>query len=254
MKKFALISLLLFIFGNLYANDDLKYLIKSYSLQKIHRIFRERHPGTESEVYALVRYHEEHPNGSRDKKFSYLVSLLKGKIVLSPGRQDLLEILRSPLPSNSVITKLSLWKLYEESSHRKILGKEELIDLLKKFPRENDPLSQNAISEIFKIYYEAGMIRECLEFFKSFSDRERSEIFSPMILYRYAKSLYKSGDAEKAESILYSILEDPSVLSSVKKFIQTDLQIWKGNSFYASLTPERAALFLPYLDSSEKNI
>ncbi|WP_061223561.1 lytic transglycosylase domain-containing protein [Leptospira weilii] len=252
MKKFALTSLLLFIFGNLYANDDLKYLIKSYSLQKIHRIFRERHPGTESEAYALVRYHEEHPNGNRDKKFAYLVSLLKGKIVLTPGRQDLLEILHSPLPSNSVITKLSLWKLYEEISHRKILGREELIGLLKKFPRENDPLSQNAISEIFRIYYEAGMIRECLEFVKSFSDREQSEIFSPMILYRYAKSLYKSGDTEKAETIFYSILEDSSVFSSVKKFIQVDLQIWKGNSFYTSLTPERAALLLPHLDSSER--
>ncbi|ALO27252.1 lytic transglycosylase domain-containing protein [Leptospira borgpetersenii] len=252
MKKLALTSLLLFIFGNLYANDDLKYLIKSYSLQKIHRIFRERHPGTESETYALIRYHEEHPNGSRDKKFAYLVSLLKGKIVLSPGRQDLLEILHSPLPSTSAITKLSLWKLYEESAHRKILGRGELIDLLKKFPRENDPLSQNAISEIFRIYYEAGMIQECLEFVKSFSDREKSEIFSPMILYRYAKSLYKSGDTEKAEAIFYSILEDSSVFSSVKKFIQVDLQIWKGNSFYTSLTPERAALFLPHLDSSER--
>ncbi|EMP08666.1 hypothetical protein LEP1GSC124_0163, partial [Leptospira interrogans serovar Pyrogenes str. 200701872] len=41
MKKFALTSLLVFIFGNIYANDDLKYLIKSYSLQKIHRIFQE---------------------------------------------------------------------------------------------------------------------------------------------------------------------------------------------------------------------
>lgn len=84
MKKFALTSLLLFIFGNLYANDDLKYLIKSYSLQKIHRIFQERHPGTESEAYALVRYHEEHPNGNRDKKFAYLVSLLKGKLCSHP--------------------------------------------------------------------------------------------------------------------------------------------------------------------------
>ncbi|TGM95732.1 lytic transglycosylase domain-containing protein [Leptospira yasudae] len=252
MKKFALTSLLLFIFGNLYANDDLKYLIKSYSLQKIQRIFRERHPGTESEVYALVRYHEEHPDGSRDKKFSYLVSLLKGRMVSSPGRQDLLEILNSPLPSISIITRLSLWKLYEEAAHRKILGKEELIGLLKKFPRENDPLSQNAISEIFKIYYEAGMIQECLDFAKGFSDREQAEIFSPMIQYRYAKSLYKSGNTEKAESIFYSILEDPAVLSSVKKFILEDLQVWKGNSFYQSLTPERAALFLPHLDGSEK--
>ncbi|MCG6167399.1 lytic transglycosylase domain-containing protein [Leptospira sanjuanensis] len=252
MKKFALTSLLLFIFGNLYANDDLKYLIKSYSLQKIHRIFRERHPGTESEVYALVRYHEEHPDGSRDKKFSYLVSLLKGRMVSSPGRQDLLEILNSPLPSISIVTRLSLWKLYEEAAHRKILGKEELIGLLKKFPRENDPLSQNAISEIFKIYYEAGMIQECLDFAKGFTDREQAEIFSPMILYRYAKSLYKSGNTEKAESIFYSILEDPAVLSSVKKFILEDLQVWKGNSFYLSLTPERAALFLPHLDASGK--
>lgn len=252
MKKFALTSLLIFIFGNLYANDDLKYLIKSYSLQKIHRIFRERNPGTESEVYALVRYHEEHPDGSRDKKFSYLVSLLKGRMVSSPGRQDLLEILNSPLPSTSVITKLSLWKLYEESSHRKILGKEELIGLLKKFPRENDPLSQNAIAEIFRIYYEAGMIQECLDFAKSFSDREQAELFSPMILYRYAKSLYKSGNTEKAESIFYSILEDPSVLASVKKFILEDLQVWKGHTFYSSLTPERAALFLPHLETSEK--
>ncbi|WP_061249303.1 lytic transglycosylase domain-containing protein [Leptospira alstonii] len=252
MKKFALTSLVLFIFGNLCANDDLKYLIKSYNLQKIHRIFRDRRPGTESEVYALVKYHEEHPDGNKDAKFSHLVSLLKGRIVPSPGRQDLLEILNSPLPSNSVITKLSLWKLYEETSRRKILDKEELVGLLKKFPRENDPLSQNAISEIFKIYYEAGRIRECLEFAKSFSDREQAEIFSPMISYRYAKSLYKSGNTEQAESVFYSILEDPSVLSSVKKFIQEDLKVWKGNSYFVSLTPERAALFLPYLDAHEK--
>ncbi|EKO89125.1 transglycosylase SLT domain protein [Leptospira interrogans serovar Grippotyphosa str. 2006006986] len=252
MKKFALTSLLVFIFGNIYANDDLKYLIKSYSLQKIHRIFQERHPGTESEVYALVRYHEEHPDGHHDKKFYYLVSILKGKLTSHPTRQDLLDILHSPLPSNSVITKLSFWKLYEEASRRKLLNKIELIDFLKKLPRENDPLSQNAISEIFKIYYETGMIRECLDFAKTFSDRERSEIFSPMIWYRYAKSLYKSGNTENAESIFYTVLEDPSVLSSVKKFILEDLQIWKGNSFYSSLTPERAALFLPFLNPSEK--
>ncbi|EMO03344.1 hypothetical protein LEP1GSC116_3461 [Leptospira interrogans serovar Icterohaemorrhagiae str. Verdun HP] len=134
------------------------------------------------------------------------------------------------------------------------MNKIELIDFLKKLPRENDPLSQNAISEIFKIYYETGMIRECLDFAKTFSDRERSEIFSPMIWYRYAKSLYKSGNTENAESIFYTVLEDPSVLSSVKKFILEDLQIWKGNSFYSSLTPERAALFLPFLNPSEKNI
>ncbi|XDD49226.1 transglycosylase SLT domain-containing protein [Leptospira sp. WS92.C1] len=254
MKKFAPISfgLLLFIFGSLFANDDLKYLIKSYSLQKIRRIFKERIPGTESEVYALVRYHEEHPDGSREKKFAYLVSLLKGRIVSTPGRQDLLEILNSPIPSSSVITRLSLWKLYEETSSRKILSREELILLLKKFPRESDPLSQNAISEIFRTYYEAGMVQECLDFAKSFGDREQTEIFSPMIRYRYAKSLYKSGNTEKAESIFYSILEDPVILSSVKKFIFEDLQIWKGNSFYLSLSAERSALFLPYLNSSEK--
>ncbi|RHX87384.1 lytic transglycosylase domain-containing protein [Leptospira stimsonii] len=252
MKKFALISLLLFIFGSLLANDDLKYLIKSYSLQKIHRIFRDRVPGTESEVYSLVRYHEEHPDGSHEKKFAYLVSLLKGRMVSTPGRQDLLEIISSPMPSSSVITRLSLWKLYEESVSRKILGKEELVGLLKKFPRENDPLSQNAISEIFRIYYEAGMIQECLDFAKTFSDREQAEIFSPMILYRYAKSLYKSGNTEKAESIFYLILEDPSIVSSIKKFIFEDLQVWKGTHFYLSQTPEHAALFLPFLNNSEK--
>ncbi|MDV6234675.1 lytic transglycosylase domain-containing protein [Leptospira ellisii] len=252
MKRFAQISLLLFIFGSLYANDDLKYLIKSYSLQKIHRIFRERTPGTESEVYALVRYHEEHPDGNREKKFSYLVSLLKGRMTASPGRQELLEIVQAPLPSNSTITRLALWKLYEETLHRKLLGREELVGLLKKFPREQDPISQNAISEILRIQYEAGMIQECLDFVKSFGEREQTEIFSPMISYRYAKSLYKSGNAEKAESIFYTLLEDPSVASSVKKFILEDLQVWKGNNFYLSLSPERAAYFLPFLNASEK--
>ncbi|EMP09566.1 hypothetical protein LEP1GSC124_0547, partial [Leptospira interrogans serovar Pyrogenes str. 200701872] len=58
----------------------------------------------------------------------YLVSILKGKLTSHPTRQDLLDILHSPLPSNSVITKLSFWKLYEEASRRKLLNKIELID------------------------------------------------------------------------------------------------------------------------------
>ncbi|WP_039948506.1 lytic transglycosylase domain-containing protein [Leptospira fainei] len=252
MKKTVLVTLLFLVVGSLLGNDDVKYLTKSYSLEKIRRIFRERHPTTESEVYAMVRFHETHPDGDGNAKYRYLVSLLKGKMVAGVGRDDLLEVIANPLPSTSAITKVTFWKLYEEMAKRKTLSSGELVTYLKKFPQAYDPIYRNSISEILKILYETNRFKEAKEYAESFSEKDRREYFGAMANYRYGKALYKFGEVQKGETILYGLMEDANTPSYTKKDIFTDLKTWKGDSFYRSLPVEKGVHFLTFLSAGDR--
>ncbi|EQA47239.1 transglycosylase SLT domain protein [Leptospira broomii serovar Hurstbridge str. 5399] len=252
MKKTVLVTLLFLVVGSLLGNDDVKYLTKSYSLEKIRRIFRERHPTTESEVYAMVRFHETHPDGDGNSRYRYLVSLLKGKMVAGVGRDDLLEVTGNPLPSTSAITKVAYWKLYEEMAKRKALSSGELITYLKKFPQQYDPIYRNSVSEILKILYETNQFKEAKEYAESFAEKDRREYFGTMANYRYGKALYKFGEFQKGEAILYGLMEDANTPAYTKKDIFTDLKTWKGESFYRSLSPEKGVHFLPFLSAGDR--
>lgn len=252
MKKTIIGILLFLVVGNLNADSDLKYLIKSFSLEKIRRIFREKHPSTESEVFALVRFHETHPDGDENSRTRYLVSLLKGKMVASVSRDDLKEIVKNPLPPLNAITKVGYWKLYEEMVKRKSLGSEDLIAYLKKIPPEYDPIYRNTIGEILRIHYESGEFKQAKEYAEAFSEKDRKEYFGAMAYYRYAKALYKFGEIPKAENLFYSLMEDPNVPSYVKKDIYTDLHTWKGESFYKNLSLDKGVLFLSFLGTADR--
>ncbi|PJZ69230.1 transglycosylase [Leptospira perolatii] len=252
MKKTTVTVLLFIVVGNAYADADLKYLIKSYSLEKIRRIFRDRPARTESEVYALVKFHENHPQGDANAKYRYLVSILKGRMVASVSKEDLLEILRNPLPSSSAITKITFWKLYEEIGNHNSLSSSELISYLKKLPVDNEPIFRLSVAEILKIYYESGQYKEAKEYAESFSDRERSEYFGSLSNYRYAKALFKHGDTSKAESIFYSLMDDSKTPSYTKKDIYTDLRTWKGEGFYQSLPLDTAIHFIQFLSTGDR--
>ncbi len=254
MKKTILGILPFLVVGSLFADADLKYLIKSYSLEKIRRIFREKHPSTESEVFALIRFHETHPDGDEHARMRYLVSLLKGKIVPSVSKEDLKELIRNPLPPWNAVTKVTFWKLYEEMVKRKSLGSQDLISYLKKIPPDYDPVYRNTISEILRIHYEAGEFKEAKEYAESFSEKDRKEYFGAMAYYRYAKALYKFGEIPKGEGLLYSLIEDPNVPSYVKKDIYTDLHTWKGESFYRNLPVEKGVHFLPFLSVGDRKV
>lgn len=252
MKKILFAVPLLLVVGSLRGNDDVKYLTKSYSLEKIRRIFRERHPSTESEVFAMVRFHESHPDGEEHARLRYLVSLLKGRMVASVSKDDLLELIANPLPSTSAITKVTYWKLYEEMVKRRSLSPSEFVSYLKKFPKSYDPIYRNTISEILRVQYEASQFKEAKEYAESFSEQERTEYFGPMAKYRYGKVLYKSGEVQKSEALFYSLVEDPYVPSYTKKDILTDLKTWKGEGFYRSLSIETAVHFLPFLSTGDR--
>ncbi|EID99999.1 lytic transglycosylase domain-containing protein [Leptospira licerasiae] len=252
MKKTILGLLPFLVVGSLFADDDLKYLVKSYSLEKIRRIFRERSPSKESEVYALVRFHEHHPDGDHGNKFRYLVSLLKGRLVVGVTKDELLGLIKNPLPPMNAVTKMSFWKLYEEMVKRKSLSSSELISYLKKLPPEYDPVYKNVIGEILRIHYENGEFKEAKEYAESFSEKDKKEYFGAMAYYRYAKALYKFGEVQKGENLLYALAEDANVPSYVKKDIYTDLKTWKGESFYKQIPLEKGVLFLPFLDASDK--
>ncbi|TGM94893.1 lytic transglycosylase domain-containing protein [Leptospira licerasiae] len=252
MKKTILGLLPFLVVGSLFADDDLKYLVKSYSLEKIRRIFRERSPSKESEVYALVRFHEHHPDGDHGNKFRYLVSLLKGRLVVGVTKDELLGLIKNPLPPMNAVTKMSFWKLYEEMVKRKSLSSSELISYLKKLPPEYDPVYKNVIGEILRIHYENGEFKEAKEYAESFSEKDKKEYFGAMAYYRYAKALYKFGEVQRGENLLYALAEDANVPSYVKKDIYTDLKTWKGESFYKQIPLEKGVLFLPFLDASDK--
>ncbi|PKA16834.1 lytic transglycosylase domain-containing protein [Leptospira haakeii] len=252
MKKTILGLLPFLVVGSLFADDDLKYLVKSYSLEKIRRIFRERSPSKESEVYALIRFHETHPDGDEGNKFRYLVSLLKGRLVVGVTKDELHSLIKNPLPPINAVSKMSFWKLYEEMVKRKSLSSSELIAYLKKLPPEYDPVYKNVIGEILRIHYENGEFKEAKDYAESFSEKDKKEYFGAMAYYRYAKALYKFGEVQKGENLLYALAEDANVPSYVKKDIYTDLRTWKGESFYKQIPLEKAVLFLPFLDASDK--
>ncbi|TGK05196.1 lytic transglycosylase domain-containing protein [Leptospira langatensis] len=252
MKKTILGLLPFLVFGSLYGDADLKYLIKSYSLEKIRRIFREKSPSTESEVYALIRFHETHPDGDPNSRLRYLVSLLKGKMVAGVSKDDLHQLIQNPLPPFNSVTKVTFWKLYEEMVKRKSLGPHDLISYLKKMPPEFDPVYKNVIVEILRIYYETGEFKEAKEYAESFQEKDKKEYFGAMAYYRYAKALYKFGETQKGEDLLYALMDDANVPSYVKKDIHSDLESWKGESFYKHISVEKAVLFLPFLSKDEK--
>lgn len=252
MKKTILGLLPFLVVGSLFADDDLKYLVKSYSLEKIRRIFRERSPSKESEVYALVRFHETHPDGDEGNKFRYLVSLLKGRLVVGVTKDELQGLIKNPLPPLNAVTKMSFWKLYEEMVKRKSLSSSELILYLKKLPPDYDPIYKNVIGEILRIHYERGEFKEAKDYAESFSEKDKKEYFGAMAYYRYAKALYKFGEIQKGENLLYALAEDANVPSYVKKDIYTDLKTWKGESFYKQIPLEKGVLFLPFLDGVDK--
>ncbi|PJZ49780.1 lytic transglycosylase domain-containing protein [Leptospira saintgironsiae] len=252
MKKTILGLLPFLVVGSLFADDDLKYLVKSYSLEKIRRIFRERSPSKESEVYALVRFHETHPDGDEGNKFRYLVSLLKGRLVVGVTKEELHSLIKNPLPPMNAVSKMSFWKLYEEMVKRKSLSSSELISYLKKLPPEYDPIYKNVIGEILRIHYENGEFKEAKDYAESFSEKDKKEFFGAMAYYRYAKALYKFGETQKGENLLYALAEDANVPSYVKKDIYTDLRTWKGESFYKQIPLEKGVLFLPFLDAGDK--
>ncbi|MGJ4789962.1 lytic transglycosylase domain-containing protein [Leptospira koniambonensis] len=252
MKKTILGLLPFLVVGSLFADDDLKYLVKSYSLEKIRRIFRERSPSKESEVYALVRFHETHPDGDEGNKFRYLVSLLKGRLVVGVTKEELHSLIKNPLPPMNAVSKMSFWKLYEEMVKRKSLSSSELISYLKKLPPEYDPIYKNVIGEILRIHYENGEFKEAKDYAESFSEKDKKEFFGAMAYYRYAKALYKFGEVQKGENLLYALAEDANVPSYVKKDIYTDLRTWKGESFYKQIPLDKGVLFIPFLDASDK--
>ncbi|TGK00994.1 lytic transglycosylase domain-containing protein [Leptospira semungkisensis] len=252
MKKTILGLLPFLVVGSLYGDTDLKYLIKSYSLEKIRRIFREKSPSTESEVYALIRFHETHPDGDQNSRLRYLVSLLKGKMVAGVSKDDLHELIRNPLPPFNSVTKVTFWKLYEEMVKRKSLGAHDLILYLKKMPPDYDPVFKNVIVEILRLYYETGEFKEAKEYAESFQEKDKKEYFGAMAYYRYAKALYKFGEVQKGEDILYALADDANVPSYVKKDIFTDLETWKGESFYKHISLDKAVLFLPFLSNGDK--
>jgi len=233
-KKKIITVLLVFIFGQfpVFSNEEIQFLIKSRQWKKIGRIFAENQPRTESEFFALARYHEESPAGDRDRKFRLLASIAKGQKVDFVSEDTLQSILDKPMPGQTAIIRLTFWKLYKEFNSRKMLSKNNKIIFLEKFAKEEDPVCQEAFEEILKVLYESENYQAVVQKLDSLSTSEKRFLLTHSAKQRYAQSLFRSSSKKRAIETWLTIISDVKCPDYVRDNVYSDFKFHlKGNIY-----------------------
>ena len=128
MKNLKIISIIYtvcfssFFFFPMEANDEVLFDIKSMSWKKIDRIISKKTRITQTEAYALVRYHEEANKSNPSYRIRLLYSILTGSMPEKVEDNEAKEILKQNINFEKAIIRLSYWKMYGALTQKKLLN------------------------------------------------------------------------------------------------------------------------------------
>ncbi|TGL46275.1 lytic transglycosylase domain-containing protein [Leptospira meyeri] len=253
MRHFWLASrILLFFTTSLFADTDLQYLIKSHQWGQIESHFRNTNPSRESEVYSLIEFHEKAPNGDKEKRFRYLISLVRGVFVTESSEEEVRKILTQTMPFQTTLFKLSYWKLYTEITQRNYLTPQERIQFLNRLNLEEDPICRRLLDELVRLLAANNQWKEILDKINSIQESHRRYLLTGDTQYRYGKSKLVLGDEKAAVEEWLNCLQREGLSDSTVQMIAADWSKYKGSGSILQLAPSEFTLLLPAINNSDK--
>lgn len=245
--------LFLLIFGSfsVFAQESLHIWIKSHRWDLIHEKFQNRSPSKESEVYSLIEYNDKSEDKNPEKRFLLLISQVKGSFVNSYDRSDINAILENTLPHQSIVLRLSFWKLYQELVSRKILNPQEQAKYLSKISWDTDPVSKKAFDELIKVHQDAENNQAIIQLVNSLHNEEKRYYLNKESWLRYAKALAKSGEIKKAKDEYIALAQDSETPDYLRGFIYQDLKKFLTEDAFMNLKIEEVFCLLTVMKSEE---
>lgn len=233
------------------ADDNLPYWIKSHRWDLIDDYFKNRSPRRETEVYSLIEFYDKSHIPNSEKRFLYLISQVKGKFVQSYRKEDIKSIIRDPLPYQSIVFRLSFWKLYKELKKRNILNLQEKIAYLSKLNRDTDPISRQATEELLRVYLDVHNYQAILKLVDSLPSETKRYYLEKEAGIRYAKALFRTGKMTEAMENYRALLQNPSTPIYLRKFAYQDLKKYLSEDAFLNLSLDTIAGVLNQLNSEE---
>lgn len=253
MRHFWLASrILLFFTTSLFAETDLQYLIKSHQWGQIQNHFQNTNPTRESEVYSLIEFHEKSPNGDKEKRFRYLISLVRGVFVTESSEEEVRKILTQTMPFQTTLFKLSYWKLYTEITQRNYLTPAERIQYLNRMNLEEDPICRRLLDELVRLLAANNQWKEILDKINSIQESHRRYLLTGDTQYRYGKAKLILGDEKSAVEEWLNLLQRDGLSDSTVHMVAADWSKYKGSGSILQLAPSELTLLLPAISHNDK--
>ncbi|MCX7999759.1 MAG: hypothetical protein N3A69_12555, partial [Leptospiraceae bacterium] len=220
--------------------------------KKINRKFQNTNSLTRKEAFVLARFHEESPEGNPAKAPQLFYSVLTGKYPSQLEKEEIAELIKTQFPLETAIQRLSLWKLYEYLSKKKLLDTTQKLQLLDKFQNEYDPIVLNAWKEKFQILEQTKEYEKILSFFKTPSESEKKILGLASIQFIRSKAIYYHlQDFKSSREIIYEILKTSHDYESKRKSFELLKKIL-GTSPFEKMTHDELALGFSFLSKKEK--
>ncbi|XDD55179.1 transglycosylase SLT domain-containing protein [Leptospira sp. WS4.C2] len=253
MRHFWLASrILLFFTTSLFAETDLQYLIKSHQWGQIENHFKNINPSRESEVYSLIEFHEKAPNGDKEKRFRYLISLVRGVFVTESSEEEVRKILTQTMPFQTTLFRLSYWKLYTEITQRNYLTPAERIQFLNRLNLDEDPICRRLLDELVRLLAANNQWKEILEKINAIQESHRRYLLTGDIQYRFGKAKLILGDEKAAADEWLNCLQREGLSDSTVQMIAADWSKYKGSGSILQLAPSELTLLLPAINNNDK--
>jgi hypothetical protein len=245
--------LFLCIFGSfsIFPQESLHIWIKTHRWDLINDRFKSKSPSKESEVYSLIEYNAKAPDANPEKRFILLISQVKGSFVSNYNRADIDSILSINLPHQSIVFRLSYWKLYQELVARKILTTQEQIIYLKKASWDTDPVSKKVFDELIQIYQNNELNQEIVNQVNALYKEERRYYLNKETWLRYAKALAKIGELKKAKDEYILLAMDSDTPDYLKTAIYQDLKKFYTEDAFQNLKITEVYSFLNQMKGEE---
>ncbi|TGN19921.1 lytic transglycosylase domain-containing protein [Leptospira idonii] len=255
MRFFWLASRILlvsFAVTSLSAQEDLYYLVKSHQWDRLESHFQRISPTKESEVYSLIEYHEKAPNGNKETRFRYLISLVRGVFVSDTSSEEVKKILTQTMPFQTTLFRLTYWKLYSEISQKNYLNTDEKIQFLSRLNWEEDPICRKAFDELIRLLAIENKWQDIVEKTESLPDSVKYYLVTPDSQYRYGKAKLMLGDEKKAIEEWTHCLQRDTIQEYTVQYIAADWGKWKGNGNIHQLPASELTLFFPAINVADK--
>ncbi len=238
---------------SLASSETLQYWIRSHRWDLIENYFRSNSPSRETEVYSLIEFHGKSPNGDIEKRFLYLISQVKGSFVPHFDYADIETILQNPLPHQSVIFRLSFWRLYEEMEKRKLWKPGDQSKYLEKLSLDTDPIARKVLEKLASLYLEAERHSDLISLIDKLPQETRAFFLQKEIKLYYAKALAKSGELEKAKQEFIELAGMESTPDFIRSFVYQDLKKYLPPDAFLSLSARDLFPLLNQLAKEEAN-
>ncbi len=232
------------------ANDDVLYDIKSMSWKKIDRIISKKTRITQSEAFALVRYHEEANKSNPNYRIRLLYSILTGSMPEKVEDIEAKEILKQNINFEKAIIRLSYWKMYGALSQKKLLNTTDKILFLEKFPMEPDPVFMEAYEEQLRLLLETSNFSKVVQKVLEIKEEDKPTLYTEKVKMYHALALHKTGDDSKSKEILNKLIEEETNID-IKRNAFTILKSIHGNDYYQKLNPTDLSFIIHLLSKDE---